>query len=726
MATQEEFKKANDKLNQEIKKALANMVLNRTLGKMCSDYPAKREKSLVGVDWEANKEKLIEAKDYACAHVDELIDLFIENATKRGAKVFRARSNQEAMDFILKFAQDHDAKLIVKSKSMASEEIHMNEVLEEHGIDVFGADLGDFILQLDHNTPMHLVLPALYLNKEQVGDLFEDFQQHPVVHTIEEETNEVRLIMRDKFIRCDIGFSGCNCAIAETGTVCTMTNEGNGRMVATLPPVHLYLFGIEKLVKRFRDAEYVFRALPRNGTGQKITAYLSMYTGTNEVVINKETDEKANKEFQIVMMDTPERRAIANDPDFNKVWRCIRCASCQDMCPAFALVGGHAFGSRVYGGGIGVMLTQFLIDPVRADAIQNICLQCGRCKTTCAVDMPIPEMIMKLRKRKEEANPSATKKFALETVNNRKLFHSMLRIASVAQGPFTKGQPMIRHLPMFLAGMTNGRSLPAVAQVPFRDIFPTIEQKVDAPKGKIALYAGCLLDFVYPDIARDVILDLNSIGYTVDFPMDQGCCGSPAVTLADDVSALGAAQNNIEAMHAEDYDYIVSACPSCTEELHKYPEFFEEGSEDYKKAKEVADKTFDFCKLFTMLGGVADAGDDKPMKVTYHTSCHLNRANGIFDEPRELLKHTKGVEFVEMFETDQCCGFGGAYCIQYPEVSQKILEKKIKYIEETGADTVAVDCPGCLMQIKGGLDAAGSEIKTKHTASIIAEKRGLV
>jgi Fe-S oxidoreductase len=279
---------------------------------------------------------------------------------------------------------------------------------------------------------------------------------------------------------------------------------------------------------------------------------------------------------------------------------------------------------------------------------------------------------------------------------------------------------------MFLAGMTNGRSLPAVAQVPFRDIFPTIEQKVENPKGKIALYAGCLLDFVYPDIARDVILDLNSIGYTVDFPMDQGCCGSPAVTLADDVNAVGAAQNNLEAMHAEDYDYIVSACPSCTEELHKYTELFEEGTEEYKKAKELGEKTFDFCKLFTMLGGVADAGDDKPMKVTYHTSCHLNRANGVYDEPREILKHTNGVELVEMFETDQCCGFGGAYCIQYPEVSQKILEKKIKYIEETGADTVAVDCPGCLMQIKGGLDAAGSEIKTKHTASIIAEKRGLI
>ena len=726
MATHEEFKKANDKLNQEIKIALANMTLNKTLGKMCSDYPAKREKSLVGVDWEDNKAKLVAAKEDAAEHIDELIEMFIKNVEARGGKVFRARTNDEAMDFILKFMLDRKAKLVVKSKSMASEEIHMNEVLEEHGIDVFGADLGDFILQLDHNTPMHLVLPALYLNKEQVGDLFEDFQGHPVTHTIEEETNEVRAIMRDKFIKCDIGFSGCNCAIAETGTVCTMTNEGNGRMVATLPTVHLYLFGIEKFVRRFKDAEYVFRALPRNGTGQKITAYLSMYTGPNEVVVNKETDEKADKEFQIVMLDTPQRRAIINDPDFRQVFQCIRCASCQDMCPAFALVGGHAFGSRVYGGGIGVMLTQFLIDPVRADVIQNICLQCGRCKSTCAVGMEIPEMIMKLRKRKEAEQPNAIKKFALETVNNRSLFHSMLRIASVAQAPFTKGAPMIRHLPMFLSGMTTGRSLPAVAQVPFRDIFPTIEQKVDNPKGKIALYAGCLLDFVYTDIARDVILDLNSIGYTVDMPMDQGCCGSPAVTLCDDASATEAARNNIEALHAEDYDYVVSACPSCTEELRKYPEFFEEGSEDYKRAQVLSEKSYDFCKLFHMLGGLADEGDATPMKVTYHTSCHLNRANGVYDEPRELLTHTNGVELVEMFETDQCCGFGGAYTIQYPGISTNILEKKIKYIEETGADYVVVDCPGCMMQIKGGLDAHDSAIKAKHTASVIAEKRGLI
>jgi len=726
MATQEELKKANDKLNQEVKIALANITLNKTLGKMCGDYPAKRAKANIGIDFEANKEKLVAAKEDAANNVDEMIELFTKNATARGAKVFRAKSNQEAMDFILKFCEDRNAKLVVKSKSMASEEIHMNEVLEDHGIDVFGADLGDFILQLDHNTPMHLVLPALYLNRDQVGDLFTDFQKHEVSHKIEDETKEARKIMRDKFIRCDVGFSGSNCAIAETGTVCTMTNEGNGRMVATLPTHHLYLFGIEKFVRRFKDAEYVFRVLPRNGTGQRITAYLSMYTGTNQVVMDKETDKKADKEFQIVILDTPERRSVLADPDFRKVFNCIRCGGCQDMCPAFALVGGHAFGSRVYGGGIGVMLTQFLIDPVRADAIQNICLQCGRCLDVCPVGMPIPDMIMILRERKAKANPSSVQRFAIETVNNRKLFHSMLRIASVAQSPFTKGEPMIRHLPMFLSNLTVGRSLPAVAPVPFRDIFPTIVQNVKEPKGKIAIFAGCLLDFVYTDLARDVVLDLNSIGYVVDMPMDQGCCGSPAITMGDPDNAVEAARNNIEAMHAEDYDYIVSACPSCTEELRKYETFFEEGTEEYKKAKELSEKSYDFCKLFYMLGGLQDSGNDTPMKITYHDSCHLSRALGVTEEQRALLTHTNGVELTEMFEHDNCCGFGGAYCIQYPEISQKILEKKINNIKDTGADYVIVDCPGCMMQITGGVDAAGLPVKVKHTAQVIAEKRGLV
>lgn len=717
---------SSEALKQEIRAALDNSTLARTLGTFCKNYPAKREKAYEGVDFEATRDKIKEVKNYAADHVDEMIEQFKANCEARGGHVFVAKSTEEAMEFIRNLVKEKEVKSIVKSKSMASEELHFNKVLTDDGVLVQETDLGEFIIALEGNTPVHMVMPALHLNKEEVADLFTEYTKEKNEPIISEEVKTARRVMRERFTHADMGVSGANVAVAETGTVFTMTNEGNGRMVGTLPKMHLYIFGIEKFVKSMSDARWIFKALPRNGTAQRITSYISMYTGACNVVTDKENDTKEKKDFYAVILDDPGRRQILGEPDFRQIFDCIRCGACLDVCPAFSLVGGHVYGSKVYTGGIGTLLSHFLVSAERSSEIQNICLQCGRCKEVCGGGLQIPEMIMKLREKDAQDHPNAIKKFALDAVTDRKLFHSMMRIAAVAQAPFTKGLPMIRHLPMFLSGLTEGRSFPNIAQVPFRDIFPTIRQNVENPKGKIAIFTGCLLDFVYTDLARDVVLDLNSIGYLVDMPMDQACCGCPASNMGDTENAAKEAEINIEAMHAEDYDYVVSACPSCTHQLRQYPGFFEEGSEMRKRAEVLASKTFDFCKLFYDLGGCKDEGDGKDVKVTYHDSCHLCRSMRVTQEQRELLKHTKGVELVEMEEHDNCCGFGGSYSVLYPEISAPILENKIKHIKEVDPDVVVMDCPGCMLQIKGGLDARGIDnIKVKHTAEILAEKRGL-
>ncbi len=717
---------ASLELKQEIQEALKNTTLSRTLGNFCATYPAKREKSYAGVDFEATRNSIKEVKSYAAEHIDELVDEFTKNCTARGGHVFRAKSTEEAMDWIRNLVKEKGVKTIVKSKSMASEEIHMNKTLASDGVLVQETDLGEFIIALEGNTPVHMVMPALHLNKEQVADFFTEYTHEKNEPIIAEEVKTARRVMREKFTTAEMGVSGANVAVAETGTVFTMTNEGNGRMVGTLPKIHLYVFGIEKFVKSLSDARYIFKALPRNGTGQRITSYISMYTGATEVVSDKDADTKEKKEFYAVILDDPGRRAILGDPDFREIYNCIRCGACLDVCPAFALLGGHVYGSNVYTGGIGTLLTHFLVSEERADEIQNICLQCGRCKEVCGGGLHIPEMIMKLRERSYESNPNPVYKFALDAVSDRKLFHSMLRIASVAQEPFTKGTNFIRHLPMFLSGMTEGRSLMSIAPVPFRDIFPTIQQKVENKKGTIGIFTGCLLDFAYVDIAKAVIADLNSIGYYVDMPMGQSCCGAPATYMGDRENAKKTAELNIEAMHADQYDYIVSACPTCTHQLREYKQFFEEGSDMYKKAVELGEKAFDFCKLFYDLGGLEESGDDTPITITYHDSCHLKRELGVFKEQRELLTKTNGINLVEMVDSDVCCGFGGTYSIKLPEVAAPILAKKIQHIQDTGASLVAVDCPGCLMQIRGGMDAHELPIEVKHTAVIIAEKRGLI
>ena len=496
---------SSEALKQEIRAALDNTTLARTLGTFCKTYPAKREKAYEGVDFEATRNKISEVKRYAADHVDEMIAEFTKNCEARGGHVIVAKSKDEAMEKIRALVKEKNVKTIVKSKSMASEELHFNKVLTDDGVLVQETDLGEFIIALEGNTPVHMVMPALHLNKEEVADLFTDYTKVKNAPIIAEEVKTARRVMREKFCTADMGVSGANVAVADTGTVFTMSNEGNGRMVGALPKIHLYIFGIEKFVKSVSDARWIFKALPRNGTGQRIASYVSMYSGATEVVTDKENDTKEKKEFYAVILDEPGRRSILEEPEFRQVFECIRCGACLDVCPAFALVGGHVYGSKVYTGGIGIMLTHFLIDEGRASEIQSLCLQCGRCKEVCGGGLKITDMIRKIREKNAKEHPNAIHKFALDAVSDRKLFHSMLRIASVAQAPFTKGEPMIRHLPMFLSGLTEGRSFPNIAQVPLRDIFPTIEQDVPNPKGKIALFAGCLLDFVYTDLALSLI-----------------------------------------------------------------------------------------------------------------------------------------------------------------------------------------------------------------------------
>ena len=384
---------ASNELKQEIRAALDNSTLARTLGNFCKTYPARRENAYAGVDFEATREKIKEVKNYAADHVDEMIEEFTANCEKRGGHVFHAHSTEEAMEWIRNLVKEKGVKSIVKSKSMASEEIHFNKVLGDDGVMVQETDLGEFIIALEGNTPVHMVMPALHLNKEQVADLFTDYTKVKNEPIISEEVRTARRVMRDRFTHADMGVSGANVAVAETGTVFTMTNEGNGRMVGTLPPIHLYIFGIEKFVKSFKDAAPIFKALPRNGTAQRITSYISMYTGASEVVTDKENDTKAKKEFYAVILDDPGRRQMLEDKDFRQVFDCIRCGACLDVCPAFALVGGHVYGSKVYTGGIGTLLSHFLVSEERSEQIQSICLQCGRCKEVCGGGLHIPEMI---------------------------------------------------------------------------------------------------------------------------------------------------------------------------------------------------------------------------------------------------------------------------------------------------------------------------------------------
>jgi len=702
---------------ESIWKATHNSNLTGALGRFSEAYRVSRAKAYEGIDFEAVRGEVARVKSQAAAHLDELAEIFACNARARGAKVFRTQDPAAVRDYITALAREHGVESVVKSKSMASEEIHLNQHLEAAGISVAETDLGEWIVQLAGERPSHMVMPAIHLTKEQVAEIFSKEVNQRLAADIPALVKLARQELRGKFLAAGMGISGANIAVAETGSLVIITNEGNARLVTTLPKIHVAIVGVEKLVEQFADVQPILTALPRSATAQLLTSYVSIISGPAP------NTDGSPKELHIILMDS-HRTEMAADPMFKEALQCIRCASCLNVCPVFRLVGGHVFG-KTYTGGIGTILTAWFEELKRSDEIQGLCIQCGNCIEVCPGKVPIPDLILELRRRLvKERGQSLTEKTAYSIVNHRRVFHGMLRAASVAQKPFAK-DGFIRHLPMFLSGLCEFRSLPAVAEVPLRDRFPKIAQK--KCEEKAAFYAGCLIDFAYPETGAAVVKVLNRAGIEVMFPEKQTCCGAPARFSGNYEVAAGNATENIAALLESGAKYVVSACPTCTVALkHDFAKTFaslgQEG--DLPRAAELAAKVTDFSSLVKKLVDEGrlrlQPGENLP-KLTYHDSCHLKKTLKVHREPRELLRGA-GYEVVEMFESDICCGMGGSYSLKLPEISAPILERKLVNIEKTGAVVAAMDCPGCAMQIRGGLDRRGGWVQVKHTAELLADR----
>jgi len=702
---------------ESVNAALNNANLTGALGKFSEAYRVGRAKAYEGIDFEAVRERIKAAKSSAASQLDTLAERFKQQAEARGAKVFRASDPAQVKDYILALAKANKVTRVVKSKSMASEEIHLNAHLEAAGIQVKETDLGEWIIQLAGQTPSHMVMPAIHMTKEEVADVFSNEVESGQTPDIPRLVRFARGKLRTEFLQADMGITGANIAVAETGSLVIITNEGNARLVTTLPRIHVAIVGVEKLVEHLADINPILTALPRSATGQLLTSYVSILTG------QVPNTDGSPKELHIILMDN-QRTAMAKDPKFKQALQCIRCGSCLNVCPVFRLVGGHVFG-KTYTGGIGTILTAWFDELKKSEDIQSLCIQCGNCKVVCPGMIDIPELILELRRRLAvEQGQSVAQKAIFAVVNNRRIFHAMLRAASVTQKPFAKGG-FIRHLPLFLSDLTEFRSLPAIAAQPFRDRFKQIRQP--ECREKAAFYSGCLIDFSYPEMGEAVIKVLNKAGIEVVYPDRQTCCGAPArYSGAYEVAAQNA-QDNIEALLEQDVKYVVSACPTCTVALKQdFIATFESLGLTGRlgDARKLAAKAMDFSTLVKQLvdQGRLSFKEGKDLgRFTYHDSCHLKRTLNASEAPRELLRQA-GYELTEMTECDMCCGMGGSYSLKLSEISAPILERKLGNIKATKAPLAVMDCPGCVMQIRGGFDKDGAQVKVEHTAQRLADR----
>ena len=702
---------------KEMQESLDNSFLRQALDTFAVAYRASRARAFAEFDVNQLVADVAEAKDAVLPRLDELFQEFKKNSEAAGVKVHFAKDADAANALIVKIAEESGSRKIIKSKSMTAEETLLNHALEDHGLEVTETDLGEWIIQFRHEGPSHMVMPAIHLSRYQVGDLFTDVTGAKQEPDIEKLVKVARRELRSKFVEADMGITGANFAIADSGTIGLVTNEGNARLVTTLPRVHVALMGIDKLVPSIKDAMKILKVLPRNATGQNLTSYVTWITGANECLSSG--DRK--KEIHFVVLDNG-RLEMAKDPLFSQVFRCVRCGACANVCPVYRLVGGHKMG-HIYICAIGLILTYFFHGPEKAKNIVQNCINCEACKDICAGGIDLPRLIKEVHVRiQDKAGHPLPSLLLGQVMKNRKLFHTLLRTAKWAQRPVAGDDGFMRHLPMMFFKEHDFKALPTVAEKPFRDRFAELTQ-TSTPRLRVALFSGCVQDFVYPEQMEAAFNLFAENHVAMTFPQAQSCCGLPLQMMGETKTSRDVALQNLRAFEKEDVQYIITLCASCASHLkHNYPVLLADDPTLLQKTKAFTAKVIDFSSFaHDVLGLGADnfSGDGK--RATFHSPCHLCRGLGVHEAPRQLLRDA-GLDYQEALESEVCCGFGGTFSAKFPELSAALLNKKLDNVERTGADLLLTDCPGCVMQLRGGLKKRGSKIIVQHTAEALAAR----
>jgi L-lactate dehydrogenase complex protein LldF len=339
-------------------------------------------------------------KRRALKQLPQLLEKLEANCTRNGINVHWAEDTDQANHTVLEIMERHGAREIVKGKSMVSEEMHLNRFLEERGLQGVETDLGEFIIQLNHETPSHIIVPAIHKNKDEVATIFhEKLKDTPYTENVDELTAIARRSLRKRFARAKVGLSGVNFAIAETGTIFLVENEGNGRMCTTAPEVHVAVMGLEKVIEKLSDLPPLMRLLTGSATGQIITTYVNMISSPRK---SEELD--GPKEVHLIILDNGRSQILA-DPELRQTLLCVRCGTCLNHCPVYLRIGGHAYG-HVYPGPIGKILTPQMEGLDRAGALVTASSLCGACGEVCPVQIPIPELIRRLRNESYDSESS--------------------------------------------------------------------------------------------------------------------------------------------------------------------------------------------------------------------------------------------------------------------------------------------------------------------------------
>ncbi|MCG8608750.1 LUD domain-containing protein [bacterium] len=557
-------------------------------------------------------------KDRCIDKLPDLVAEFSQRAESRGAKVYFARSGKEACQYILDLANSKDAHVITKSKSLTTEEIELNYPLEKAGITVIETDLGERIIQMAGELPYHLVFPAVHKTAAQVAELFSEASGETVEPELDVIMKHMRSNLRPAFLKADIGITGANVAIAETGSFLIETNEGNGRLVSAIPPVHVCVMGAEKIVESIDDAMQMILAHPVSATGQILTTYVSIFAGRSPL------SGIGDRELHIVILDNG-RLNMRVERTFSEALHCIRCGACMNICPTYGAVGGHVFG-HIYPGPIGIPWTAQVHGLDHAAEFSDLCISCGLCKEICPADIDIPMMIAKVKHQalKNKQQPLA----------NRLLManEELARLAS-ATAPLSNWLLQSR-LSRFVGhrffGIDKRRELPQFSRRTFKQEFKNISQLYNNKEGekKVALFVDYFANYIRPDLAHIATKMLAEVGVEVALPT-QKSSGFPYISYGEIGKAKQVASFNVR--HLADYVErgfdVVTLEPTAAYALRLvYPSLLNNSAD----AMLVGSRTFGFFEYLIAQHygpGQFHAIPDK-RAIGFHIPCHQRGHGG--------------------------------------------------------------------------------------------------
>src|SRR5881392_1699454 len=453
-------------LRERAAQALGDRFLHEALDIATTKFIALRREAFGDFpQGEALRDRARAIKEATLQRLDAHLETLVANVERVGGHVHFATTAEEARRIILDIARRTGARMAVKSKSMATEEIHLNDALEAIGVTPVETDLGEYIIQLAHERPSHIIAPAIHKTKGQVAELFSRELHRPGLAADPEVLTKIaREELREKFLQADLGITGANFAVAETGTVVLVTNEGNGRMVTTLPRVHVAVMGVEKVIPSMTDLAVFLAILARSATGQKLSVYTTLVQGPR-----RPGELEGPDEFHLVLLDNGRIAQIAGP--LRESLYCLRCGACLNVCPVYRQIGGHAYG-YTYPGPIGILLTAMLNGPSSVKELAHASSLCGACADACPVRIDIPRMLIELRRQVDETKIAPRAERAVFKAFGRLLTRPVLyrlaaRIARLLQRPFVR-DGAIRSLPLF-GDWTRTRDLPMVARRTFRE-----------------------------------------------------------------------------------------------------------------------------------------------------------------------------------------------------------------------------------------------------------------